>query len=1125
MMFLTCSRNSSATVKRATELLLAIVATLLVCLPGFSQGSTGTIQGGIFDSTGGAIAGARVTVTDVARGTSRNLTTDESGQYVAPALTAGTYTVRAEAAGFTVMERTNVLLPVTATVRVDLTLSPGAQTQTVTVTEEIPAIDPTSATLGGTVTNQAIVDLPLNGRNFLQLLQLRPGVVDLPGASGNATSTNGRRQGADVLLIEGITQFDLATSNVLINGNNNGAPGATLPIDAISEFNTQQNAPAEYGWRDGSVVNVGVKSGTNALHGTAYAFGRYDEATGARNFFTGEKSKITRQQFGATAGGPIVRDKLFWFVGYEGIRERETSVTQIDTPSSIAGLGSAKSMFDACMAVGRANVNPLSAQLAGLTNPATCDISAPSDTVQNEFHYNPSQETSLNVPTPSNTPGNNGLAKVDWNLTERHHLNGMFFISKAFATSVGGLQPYWASNSDGTVYQYSGAWTWTVSSNWLNDFRFGESVTRGAEIRADADRLPSDPYPTGYSFNTGVTNPEYGGFPCIIIEGFDDMGTCGKPGQRGPQGQLNFRDSVSYLRGNHAFRFGAETVIVRFNNKSLSNLQGTVSFAAAGSVSALRNFLTGTFPSSGGNLNLGGGNTSYGLRERWYSAFFGDTWRVTPRLTLTPGVRYEYMGPPHEIENYMGTFDPTATGGLVLVGPGLSREKLFNAQKANFAPRVGAAWDIFGNGRTVLRGGVGLFTSFPSITSFIQAVPFGSNLCSTGTAAACTTGSPNIVVDHTGEPISQVAQFNKAYVPSDLNWSIAGPLFPGLAGGGAAPCTGAALCQTGAPDPDFKYPKSLQWNMDIQRAITNNLTLDVAYVGNHGYDETLATNLNAVPVGVGWNTPWTSAQLAAQTGSPASKYSTNAANVGKTSSQICLGQGFAADTGKCRTNAAAIVAARPYNTAFPWFSYIVGPTSGGWSNYNGLQVTVDGRNYRGVSFLASYTYAHALDTWSRSSQTSPLAVDPNNYGYQYGNGDRDIRHRARFSPRWAIPSVKSPAQILEGWTLSTIISFQGGFAWGPTDATKNDWAGNAQTANSNSRPNNGVWQTWNYSGPRSAFNSNATNGNTMPCYGVLAGCTPAKRPRRLLTRAMPHIWRSPLHRSTTTLATSGTGVS
>ena len=170
------SRQSytAVAVSRVALILLTFVALLLISSPVFSQGSLGTIQGGIFDSSGGAMAGAKVTITDVARGTTRTLTTDDSGQYVAPSLTAGTYTVKAEAAGFTSTERSNVLLEVTRTVRVDLTLSPGSQTQTVTVTEEIPAIDTTSATLGGTLTNQSIVSLPLNGRNFLQLLELRP---------------------------------------------------------------------------------------------------------------------------------------------------------------------------------------------------------------------------------------------------------------------------------------------------------------------------------------------------------------------------------------------------------------------------------------------------------------------------------------------------------------------------------------------------------------------------------------------------------------------------------------------------------------------------------------------------------------------------------------------------------------------------------------------------------------------------------------------------------------------------------------------------------------------------------------------------------------------------------------
>ena len=223
----------SGTVRKAAELLAVIVALLAVSLPLFSQGAVGTILGGIFDSSGGAIAGAKVTIVDVARGTTRELTTDDSGQYTAPSLLVGTYTVRAEAKGFQSVEHSNVILGVAQSARVDLTLAPGEQTQTVTVTESAPAINTTDATLGGSITNQAVTSLPLVTRNFLQLLQLRPGVVDVPGGNGTATTTNGRREGADVILVEGVTQFDLGTSNVLINGAQKGGAVDELPLDSV----------------------------------------------------------------------------------------------------------------------------------------------------------------------------------------------------------------------------------------------------------------------------------------------------------------------------------------------------------------------------------------------------------------------------------------------------------------------------------------------------------------------------------------------------------------------------------------------------------------------------------------------------------------------------------------------------------------------------------------------------------------------------------------------------------------------------------------------------------------------------------------------------------------------------
>src|SRR6266571_4633548 len=361
-----CAGNS---IKRVLQLLGTTAVLFLISLPLFSQGNQGTIQGTVFDQTGGAIAGAAVSVIDVARGVTRALTTDAAGEYVAPSLLPGTYTVRAETKGFRTVEHSGVLVEVGKTIRVDLTVQPGEQTQTVTVTGEIPEIDTTDSTLGGTVSNAAINALPLNGRNFERLLQLRPGVVTNPGAGAGNASSNG--------------------TTTLNSVYRTGDANSLVPIDAIQEFNTQQNYKAEYGWRDGSVVNVGVKSGTNSIHGAAFAFGRDSSATDAHNFFTpGVATNATVEQFGAVAGGPIIKDKLFWFMGYEGLRTTLTNPVVDTIPADVAMGDPTFSMVDACNKLNPTHlansdpanpISPLSAQLAGL-NTATCTVSPASST-------------------------------------------------------------------------------------------------------------------------------------------------------------------------------------------------------------------------------------------------------------------------------------------------------------------------------------------------------------------------------------------------------------------------------------------------------------------------------------------------------------------------------------------------------------------------------------------------------------------------------------------------------------------------------------------------------------------------------------------------------------------------
>src|ERR1700731_3572371 len=312
-----------------TRLLVALLALLVGSIQLRAQGSNGEILGAVTDQSGGNVAGATVTITDVARGVSKTLTTDQAGEYVASDLTPGTYSVQLEAKGFKVFERQNILLEVGKEARIDATLQTGSQNEVVTVTEEVPLLDTTTTTLGGTISNEIINDLPLNGRNYQNLLTLRPGTSIYPGGGPWTQTTNGIRPEDTSFIVDGVTDDEAFMGFSVTNAAAVLGDAATIiPIDAIQEFNTQVNPKAEFGWKTGAITSVGLKSGTNQIHGSAYAFGRSDSFD-ARNFFNHfspsdgtleAKTPVELEQFGGTAGGHIIKDKLFYFGGFEAQR-------------------------------------------------------------------------------------------------------------------------------------------------------------------------------------------------------------------------------------------------------------------------------------------------------------------------------------------------------------------------------------------------------------------------------------------------------------------------------------------------------------------------------------------------------------------------------------------------------------------------------------------------------------------------------------------------------------------------------------------------------------------------------------------------------------------------------------
>jgi hypothetical protein len=364
------------------------------------------------------------------------------------------------------------------------------------------------------------------------------------------------------------------------------------------------------------------------------------------------------------------------------------------------------------------------------------------------------------------------------------------------------------------------------------------------------------------------------------------------------------------------------------------------------------------------------------------------------------------------------------------------------------------------------------------------------------------------VVDRRNDPARLFSTLTLSNVP--LTWTQTGPVFPiagafpacgpGVGTGNIAPAgfaTPPPQCSTGGVDPNLKRPKSLQWAASLQRALTNRLTLELAYAGNHGYNETYQQDINTPPVGAGYTSAVINSCLAVN---PRTASVTALRNACAVTDPANTGPGGTNPPSIFDQRVAAITAARPYATAFPYLSYINRSTYGFWSNYNGLQVTVDQRDFHGLSFLASYTYAHALDMWTKTSANTQQVADPvNNFGAQYSASDQDIRHRFRFSPSYNIPGISSPGQMLEGWRISAVLSSQGRFPWGSVDKLNTDWLGTGENSNTYSAsPNDGVQAYWNYDGPLDAFNISKTTLRAgevarIPCYGNVGNASNCTR--------------------------------
>jgi hypothetical protein len=531
------------------------------------------------------------------------------------------------------------------------------------------------------------------------------------------------------------------------------------------------------------------------------------------------------------------------------------------------------------------------------------------------------------------------------------------------------------------------------------------------EARVGYNRLYQPTFPgdintpaSAYGLDTGVSGPFTGGLPRIGFAGafVPGLGGFKWPKFQGPDSITQFIDHVSYTRGTHAFKFGGELHRDEVNGGAFGNARGSITFlggVALANSTALEDFFAGDpFKAS-----VQVGDPRRDIHNWAYGLFAQDDWRLTKNFTLNYGLRYEYSTVMKEAHNLLGNFDPNSATGLIQAGMnGVSGP--YNPDHTNFAPRLGFAWDVTGKGNTVIRGGAGLVyetINWEAMLAFNNA--FGLNNVPTGA----------IINGANGTAGGTITAGNLSIPPLLPQWDSGIPLYGANVSTTTLNCFNNP-CPIMSVDRNITTPYVWNWTLNLQHAFTPNLSLELAYVGNHGTNLTGIRDINQPPVGSGWTV-----------GTPA--------NPGELT--LCLQS--APLYNNCSADAlGGEEANRPFATKFPYLSNIFQMANVYKSNYNGLQVTLNSRNYHGLSMVAGYTYAHALDDVGANwdfGYGAGLPQDSRNVGREYGNSDFDIRHRLTVSLTYAIPGRSGYAQMLEGWEINSIVTLESSQPWGPID--------------------------------------------------------------------------------------------
>lgn len=1000
-----------------TSVFVLLFASFFVVSTAKADDLYARIRGTVTDSTGAVLPNIVVSTTNTDTNISYKTTSRQDGNYEFLALPTGHYKVTVSDKSFKTFTASGITLELNQNFVQNIKMELGAATEIVEVNANAVQVETTNTQLGRVVDGKTIVDLPLNGRNWIQLQQLQPGVVSSSDRFGSNYATNGSQSQQNSYLINGQDANDLPLNTPLV-----------IPSpDAIGEFNLVTNTiNPEYGRNSGAVLNAIIKGGTNSFHGSAFEFYR-DSFLNTKNYFSKSPAVFHQNQFGGTIGGPIYKDHSFFFFSYQGTRARQQqagfgNVTVFSAAQRAGIFGTRKN--DKPDKKGNVPVSPFPITANGITFPA----GTPYNTIfggAGKFNidassFNPIAVNLLQQFVPLPNAGSNQfqfnpittsladqyIGRVDHTFNSHDSVAVYAFQqhnpSQDTIPFTGSTLPGFPEQASREIKQYTASWNHIFSSTTLNEARLGYTRFNFAAVVPVKPVLPSS---VGF---TGITpqNPAGAGLPTVAVSGLFTLGFTDNGPQPRKDQTYQFTDNFSKVIGHHTLKAGFEMRRFHVSNPFFGQNNGHFDFSGTGSFSTGNpgvDYLLG-IPDGYGQ---GSGGFIDASAQEYYS-YVQDQYKVRPNVTLNYGVGYQIDTPLSQNFNkgvaincfrpgQQSKVFPTAPAGLVFPGDPGCNSSGYSTKYDHFGPRFGIAyspdwgWISGGPGKTSIRAGYGLYYNRSEEELTLQNLgtpPFGLSSAGVGDIG----GSPsfaNPFVDISGAgSLANKFPFTVPSPGTPVDFSFFEPL------------------SISVIDPKFSVPYSQNYNLTVQRELPAKMIMTVGYVGAQGRKLITAFELNP-----GIN--------------PA----------GCAANPTCV---------RKRTIQNALF---PNNFRYPGdvFGSIGQQTTNGTSNYNALQVSVSKSPTHGINFLASYTYSHSLDNGSGFENSGfggsrGRGTNPFNHAADYADSSFDARHRFVISYTYAIPSLRNvagfswlPARVVEGFRVTGITTLQGGFPVGIRD--------------------------------------------------------------------------------------------